>query len=135
MHGCTDQTSPHTRTDTHIFTHPHIPVSTCAHTHSHTLLLSLAEVVAEVVVARRFGDDGRGVGDGDVLQVQEAELDLHGEEDLQLAAHRLAAHLAAEEDAESVRPQAELTEEEKTVKEGETGHEVKTKTKTIWIQN
>lgn len=84
------------------YLHIHTPVTHC-------LLLCLAEVVAEVVVARRFGDDRRAVRDGDVLQVQEAELDLHGEEDLQLAAHGLAGHLAAQQDAQAVGPQAELT--------------------------
>lgn len=74
------------------------------------LLLRLAEVVAEVVVARRFGNGGSAVRDGNVLQVQEAELDLHGQEDLQLAAHGFAAHLPTQEDAQPVRPQAELTD-------------------------
>lgn len=76
---------------------------------SAALLLRLAEVVAEVVVAGRFGNDGSAVGNGNVLQVQEAELYLHRQEDLQLAAHGLAAHLPTQEDTQSVRPQAELT--------------------------
>lgn len=74
----------------YIYTFSH-PSCTCPN----TLLLSLAEVVAEVVVARRFGNDGRAVGDGDVLKVQEAELNLHREEDLQLAAHGFTTHLPA----------------------------------------
>lgn len=112
MHVCTRQLSPRTQTHTHTLTHTDIYTFT-SHTGAHTLLLRLAEVVAEVVVARWFGDDWRVVWDGDVLQVQEAELNLHGEEDLQLAAHRFTCHLAAEENAESVRPQAELTERHK----------------------
>ena len=110
MHGCTGQFSPHTHTHTHthlLYTHTYI------YLHIHTLLLRLAEVVAEVVVARRFGDDRRAVGDGNVLQVQEAELNLHGEQDLQLAAHGLAAHLPTQEDAQSICPQAELTHRER----------------------
>lgn len=73
-----------------------------------SLLLRLAEVVAEVEVARWFGDDRGAVWDGHVLQVQEAELDFHGEEDLQLAVHGLAAHVPSQEDVQSVCPQAEL---------------------------
>lgn len=95
----------HTYTHTYIFTHSHILVAL-----QRTLLLSLAEVVTEVVVARWFGDDRRAVRDGDVLEVQETELDLHGEEDLQLAAHGFTTHLPAQENAQAVRPQAELME-------------------------
>lgn len=73
-----------------------------------TLLLGLTEVVAEVEVARWVGH-GRGlVGDGHVLQVQQAQLDLHGEQDLQFTAHALAAHVPAQENVQAVRPQAEL---------------------------
>ncbi|TNN68247.1 hypothetical protein EYF80_021569 [Liparis tanakae] len=71
---------------------------------------SIHQLVAEVVVARRFGDDRRDVGDGNVRKVQEAELNLHREQDLQLAAHRFTAHLPAQENAQSIRPQAELSE-------------------------
>lgn len=76
-----------------IFSHTHNFFFTLSHVlvalqpNAHTLLLRLAEVVAEVVVARRFGDGRRALGDGNVLQVQEAELNLHREQDLQLAAH------------------------------------------------
>lgn len=109
--GCTRHDArTHARTRAHTrakkkYLHIHTPIT---HT-THALLLRLTEVVAEVVVAGRFGDDRRAVRDGNVLQVQEAELDLHGEEDLQLAAHGLARHLAAQQDAQAVRPQAELT--------------------------
>lgn len=72
------------------------------------LLLCLAEVIAEVEVARWFGNDWSAVWDGHILQVQEAELNFHGEEDLQLAVHGLAAHVPSEEDVQSVCPQAEL---------------------------
>lgn len=96
------------RKNTHTHTYLHV------HTHSSesasSLLLRLAEVVAEVEVAGRFGDERRAVRDGHVLQVQEAELDFHGEEDLQLAVHGLAAHLPSQEDVQPVRPQAELAE-------------------------
>lgn len=86
---CTGQLSPHTHTHTaHIFTHSHILLA-------HALLFSLAEVVAEVVVARWFGDDRRTVWDGNVFEVQKTELNLHREEDLQLAAHGFTAHLPA----------------------------------------
>lgn len=78
-------------------------------TGSSRLLLRLAEVIAEVVVARWFGDNGGALWDGYVLQVQEAELNLHRQEDLQLAAHGLTAHVPAQEDAQSICPQAELT--------------------------
>lgn len=77
---------------TYIYTFTH-PSSTPAN--AHTLLFSLAEVVAEVVVARWFGDDRRTVWDGNVLEVQKAELNLHREEDLQLAAHGFTTHLPA----------------------------------------
>lgn len=46
------------------------------------LLFSLAEVVAEVEVAGRFGDWRGRVWDRDVFQVQEAELDFHRKENL-----------------------------------------------------
>lgn len=108
MHGCTGQLSLHSHSHTHTYLHIHTPslhFSPC-----NALLLRLAEVVAEVVVARRFGDDWRAVWDGNVLQVQEAELDLHGEEDLQLAAHGFTAHLPAQKNAQSIGPQAELTQ-------------------------
>ena len=73
-----------------------------------TLLLSLAEVVTEVKVARGVGHGRGSVWDRHVLQVQEAQLDLHGEEDLQLTAHALTAHVPAQQHAQPVRPQAEL---------------------------
>lgn len=72
------------------------------------LLLGLAEVVAEVEVAGGVGHGGGLVGDGHVLQVQQTQLDLHGEQDLQLAAHALAAHVPAQQHVQAVRPQAEL---------------------------
>lgn len=46
------------------------------------LLFSLAEVVAEVEVAGRFGDWWGRVWNRDIFQVQEAELDFHREENL-----------------------------------------------------
>lgn len=46
------------------------------------LLFSLAEVVAEVEVAGRFGDWRGRVWDRDIFQVQEAELDFHRKENL-----------------------------------------------------
>lgn len=82
---------------------------------AHASLLGLAEVVAEVVVAGWFGDDRCTVRNGNVLQIQEAELNLHREEDLQLTAHGLTAHLPTEQNTESVRPQAELTENKNKV--------------------
>ncbi len=75
-----------------------------------TLLLSLTEVVAEIVVAWWFGDHWCAVGNGNVFEVQEAKLNFHREEDLQLTAHGFTAHLSAQEDAQSICPQAELTE-------------------------
>lgn len=120
MHGCTGQLSPHTlllsQTYTHTHKHAltHIYIYTFIHpANAYTLLLGLAEVVAEVVVARWFGYDRRAVGDRDVLEVQEAELDLHRKEDLQLTAHGFTTHLPAQEDAESICPQAELMKREK----------------------
>lgn len=74
------------------------------------LVLCLAEVIAEVKIAGGFGDRRGRVRNGDVLQVQEAELDLHGEENLQLTAHGLAAHLLPQQNVQSVRPQAKLRE-------------------------
>lgn len=98
--------------DTHIyiytFTHP-----SCTPADAHALLLSLTEVIAEVVVARWFWDDWRALGNGNVLEVQEAELNLHRQEDLQLAAHGFTAHLSAQEDAQSICPQAELRQRER----------------------
>lgn len=72
------------------------------------LLLSLAEVVTEVEVAWGVGHGWGLVRDGHILQVQQAELDLHGEQDLQLTAHALAAHVPAQEHIQAVCPQAEL---------------------------
>lgn len=104
MHGRTGQRSTHTHAHTVLFQ------TRCYSVSVRPLLLRLAEVVAEVVVARRFRDDGGTVRDGNVLQVQEAEFNLHGEEDLQLASHRLTAHVPAQEDAQAICPQAELTD-------------------------
>lgn len=92
----------HSRAHTHTYLHTHALLR--------SLLLRLAEVVAEVEVAGWLGDERGALRDGHVLQVQEAELDFHGEEDLQLAVHGLAAHLPSQQDIQSVRPQAELTE-------------------------
>lgn len=72
------------------------------------LLLIVAEVIAEVVVARRFGDGWSTVRDRNVLEIKETELDFHREEDLQLTAHVFAIHLPAQENIQSIRPQAEL---------------------------
>lgn len=95
-----------THTHTYIYTFTR---SSCTPANAHTLLLRLAEVVAEVVVARWFGDDWRSVGDGDILKVQEAELNLHREQDIQLAAHGFTTHLPAQENAQSICPQAEIS--------------------------
>lgn len=88
-------------TFTHIYTitHGNNPPA-CAY----TLLLSVAEVVAEIEVAWRFGDSRRIVWYGYVLQVQEPQLNLHREEDLQLAAHGFTAHLSAQEDVQPICP-------------------------------
>lgn len=96
--------SPHTQ----IFTQSHTPAAVqLIHM---MLLLSVAEVIAEVVVAWRFGDGWSTVWDRNVLKIEETELDFHGEEDLQLTAHGLAIHLPAQENIQSVCPQAELIE-------------------------
>lgn len=78
----------------HIYTVTHLRyVTVCAS----YLLLGVAEVIAEVVVAWQFGNDWGVVRYGDVLEVQEAELNLHREENLQLAAHGFTTHVPAEE--------------------------------------
>lgn len=93
---------PHLLFQTHTNTHTHTYIYTVTHP-SHiqpcapTLLLSVAEVIAEVVVAWRFGDNWRIVRYGDILQVQEAQLNLHREEDLQLTAHGFTTHVPAQE--------------------------------------
>lgn len=96
--------SPHT----HIFTHSHT-LAAVQPIHM-MLLLSVAEVIAEVVVARRFGDGWSIVWDRNVLEIKETELDFHREEDLQLTAHGFAIHLPAQENIQSICPQAELIE-------------------------
>lgn len=71
-------------------------------------MLSLAEVVAEVIIAWRFWDDWGTVRYRNVFEVQEAEFNLHRQQDFQLAAHGFAAHLPAQEYTKSICPQAEL---------------------------
>lgn len=74
------------------------------YTHTHTSTV----VVGEVVRARLFGNWRRGFRDGDVLQIEEAELHLHADECIQVAACQVAAHLPAQQRAQPVCPDAVL---------------------------
>lgn len=68
MHTSQWHARTHTRAKKYL--HIHTPIMlTRSLARSHALLLRLTEVVVEVVVGRRFGDDRRAVRDGDVLQV------------------------------------------------------------------
>lgn len=78
--------------------------NTRTHTHTHTS----AVVVGEVVRARLFGNWRRGFGDGDVLQIEEAELHLHADECIQVAACKVAPHLSAQQRTQPICPNAVL---------------------------
>lgn len=75
---------------------------TCTHTHTS------AVVVGEVVRARLFGNWRRGFRDGDVLQIEEAELHLHADECIQVAACQVAPHLSAQQRTQPICPNAVL---------------------------
>ena len=68
----------------------------------------LVTVINKVIVARLFGNGGRGLGDLDVLQVQEAELHLHGEQGVHVGLGVFAGHLLAQQGVQTVRPHAVL---------------------------
>lgn len=71
-------------------------------------LLCMAKVIAEVQVAGRLWD-GRGfVGNADVLQVQEPQLELHGQQDIEVCLCSLTCHLLAQKHIQPIRPEAEL---------------------------
>lgn len=74
------------------------------HTHTHTS----AVVVGEVIRARLLWNGRSRFRDGDVLQVQEAELHLHADESIYVTACEIAAHLSAQQGTQSVSPDAVL---------------------------
>lgn len=67
-----------------------------------------AIIVGEIVGAGLLWHGGRGLGNGDVLQVQEAELHLHADECVKVAACEVAAHLPTQQRAQPVDPDAVL---------------------------
>lgn len=77
-------------------------------TQTHTGTHTSAVVVGEVVRAGLLGHRGRSFRDGDVLKVEEAELHLHADQSVQIAARQVAAHLSAQQCAQPVGPDAVL---------------------------
>lgn len=71
-------------------------------------LLCVAEVIAKVQIAGGLWDRRGGVGDADVLQVQEPQLELHGQQNIKVCLHSLACHLLAQEHVQPICPEAEL---------------------------
>lgn len=57
----------------------------------------LVTVINKVIVAGFFGNRGRGLGNLDVFQIQEAELHLHGEEGVHVRFGVVAGHLLPQE--------------------------------------
>ena len=75
----------------------------------------LVTVINKVIVARLFGNGRRGLWDLDVLQVQEAELHLHGEQCVHVGLGVVAGHLLAQQSIQTVRPHAVLVELQSSV--------------------
>lgn len=72
-------------------------------------------VIDKVIVAGLLGD-GRGcVGDLDVFQVQEAELDFHAEQRVQVVPRQLAHHVLPQQGVQPVRPDTVLGGKEGTL--------------------
>lgn len=72
--------------------------------------LGSAVVVDEVVAAGLLGHWWRGLGDLDVLQVQQPQLHLHAQQGVQVTLGQLAGHVLPQEGAEAVDPDAVLWE-------------------------
>lgn len=98
---------------THKYTHatvPHTPTQIQPSSLTQTGLYThpSAVVVGEVVSAGLLWHGGRGFGYGDVLQVQEAELHLHGDERVQVTACEVTAHLSPQQRTQPISPDTVL---------------------------
>lgn len=71
-------------------------------------------VIDEVIVAGLLGDGRRRVGDLNVFQVEEAELDFHAEQGVQVIPGQLAHHVFPQQRIQPIRPDTVLVEKEVT---------------------
>lgn len=81
------------------------------------MLLGLATsvtVIDEVIVAGLLGDGWGCIGDLNVFQVEEAELDLHAEQGVQVIPRQLAHHVFPQQRIQPIRPDTVLVGEEVT---------------------
>ena len=67
-------------------------------------------MVDEVVAAGLLGHRRRGLGDLDVLQVQQPQLHLHAQQGVQVTLGQLAGHVLPQEGTEAIDPDAVLWE-------------------------
>lgn len=67
-------------------------------------------VIDEVIVAGLLGDGGRRIGDLNVFQVEEAELDFHAEQGVQVIPGQLAHHVFPQQRIQPIRPDTVLVE-------------------------
>lgn len=71
-------------------------------------------VIDEVIVAGLLGDGWGCVGDLNVFQVEEAELDFHAEQRVQIVSGQLTHHVFPQQRIQPIRPDTVLVEKEVT---------------------
>lgn len=71
-------------------------------------------VIDEVIVAGLLGDGWGCVGDLNVFQVEEAELDFHAEQRVQIVPGQLTHHVFPQQRIQPIRPDTVLVEKEVT---------------------
>lgn len=71
-------------------------------------------VIDEVIVAGLLGDGWRCVGDLNVFQVEEAELDFHAEQGVQVIPGQLTHHVFPQQRIQPICPDTVLAEKEAT---------------------